>query len=125
MSDRRFFFQAGEGIRGWSVTGVQTCALPISVGFWLPETAVDRESLDVIAAAGIAFTVLAPHQVSRAPQHGLPAKIQLDGGRSIAVFAYDGGLSHEVAFGGLQTDPNRWTDALNGTRAGAIAAIAV
>ena len=40
------------------------------VGFWLPETAVDRESLDVIAAAGIAFTVLAPHQVSRAPQHG-------------------------------------------------------
>ena len=95
------------------------------VGFWLPETAVDRESLDVIAAAGIAFTVLAPHQVSRAPQHGLPAKIELDGGRSIAVFAYDGGLSHEVAFGGLQTDPNRWTDALNGTPAGAIAAIAV
>src|SRR5438093_2373157 len=25
-----FFFQAGDGIRGWSVTGVQTCALPIS-----------------------------------------------------------------------------------------------
>ena len=40
------------------------------VGFWLPETAVDRESLDVIAAAGIAFTVLAPHQVSRVPERG-------------------------------------------------------
>ena len=25
-----FFFQAEDGIRGWSVTGVQTCALPIS-----------------------------------------------------------------------------------------------
>src|SRR5438046_10730898 len=25
-----FFFQAEEGIRYWSVTGVQTCALPIS-----------------------------------------------------------------------------------------------
>ena len=27
-----FFFQAEDGIRDWSVTGVQTCALPI----WLP-----------------------------------------------------------------------------------------
>ena len=24
-----FFFQAEDGIRDWSVTGVQTCALPI------------------------------------------------------------------------------------------------
>src|SRR5262249_59199539 len=28
-----FFFQAEDGIRDWSVTGVQTCALPISVDF--------------------------------------------------------------------------------------------
>src|SRR5437016_9521102 len=27
-----FFFQAEDGIRDWSVTGVQTCALPISLG---------------------------------------------------------------------------------------------
>src|SRR5437016_8651692 len=27
---RCFFFQAEDGIRDWSVTGVQTCALPIS-----------------------------------------------------------------------------------------------
>src|SRR5258706_7470444 len=26
-----FFFQAEDGIRYWSVTGVQTCALPISM----------------------------------------------------------------------------------------------
>ena len=26
-----FFFQAEDGIRDWSVTGVQTCALPISI----------------------------------------------------------------------------------------------
>ena len=26
-----FFFQAEDGIRDWSVTGVQTCALPISL----------------------------------------------------------------------------------------------
>src|SRR5438046_8333540 len=34
VSDMRvflfFFFQAEDGIRDWSVTGVQTCALPIS-----------------------------------------------------------------------------------------------
>jgi alpha-amylase/alpha-mannosidase (GH57 family) len=94
-------------------------------GFWLPETAVDRETLDVIAAAGIAFTVLAPHQVSRRPARGLPVTIALDHARSIAVFAYDGALSHEVAFGGLTTDPNRWADTLNRTPPDAIAAIAV
>src|SRR5258706_11268351 len=29
--DAFFFFQAEDGIRDWSVTGVQTCALPISL----------------------------------------------------------------------------------------------
>src|SRR5438093_12048057 len=28
-----FFFQAEDGIRDWSVTGVQTCALPISINY--------------------------------------------------------------------------------------------
>src|SRR6476619_7512819 len=30
MADDFFFFQAEDGILYWSVTGVQTCALPIS-----------------------------------------------------------------------------------------------
>src|SRR5437016_9795721 len=30
VSSDFFFFQAEDGIRDWSVTGVQTCALPIS-----------------------------------------------------------------------------------------------
>src|SRR5699024_12185645 len=36
-----FFFQAEDGIRDRNVTGVQTCALPISgyVGFWSFESA--------------------------------------------------------------------------------------
>src|SRR6267143_3573439 len=29
-----FFFQAEDGIRGGTVTGVQTCALPISLAQW-------------------------------------------------------------------------------------------
>src|SRR5437016_7883875 len=31
-----FFFQAEDGIRDWSVTGVQTCALPICTDGQLP-----------------------------------------------------------------------------------------
>ena len=95
------------------------------VGFWLPETAVDSETLDVLAAEGIQFTVLAPHQVSKPPERGLPARIELGNGRSIAVFVYDGGLSHDVAFGGLTTNADRWTQALERTPRGTITSIAV
>src|SRR5438046_4708490 len=37
-----FFFQAEDGIRDWSVTGVQTCALPIYI--WVP-LALDPQKL--------------------------------------------------------------------------------
>src|SRR2546430_8342421 len=33
-----FFFQAEDGIRDLTVTGVQTCALPISYGLWNNDT---------------------------------------------------------------------------------------
>ncbi len=94
-------------------------------GFWLPETAVDHETLDVLATEGIAFTVLAPHQVSRVPANGRPARIALENDRSIAAFVYDGALSHDVAFGALLSDPDRWTAKLTSTPTGAISSIAV
>src|SRR2546428_7351569 len=34
-------------------------------GMWLPETAADDESLEVLAEAGVKFTILAPHQAWR------------------------------------------------------------
>src|SRR5438046_6197202 len=51
-----FFFQAEDGIRDWSVTGVQTCALPISreleelnrIGMALSETRDVELLLDLI-----------------------------------------------------------------------------
>jgi alpha-amylase/alpha-mannosidase (GH57 family) len=94
-------------------------------GFWLPETAVDLETLDVLAAEGIAFTVLAPHQIARPPANGRAARVTLNEGRSIAVFAYDGAASHDVAFGPMLRDPDRWTGALKSTPQGSIKAIAV
>ncbi|UCG75385.1 MAG: DUF3536 domain-containing protein [Gemmatimonadota bacterium] len=80
-------------------------------GMWLPEAAVDDETLDVLAQEGVAFTVLAPRQVERAPEGGLPGLYRTRaGGREIALFVYDGGLSHDVAFGGLLQDAHAWAD---------------
>ncbi|HKW42004.1 MAG TPA: DUF3536 domain-containing protein [Gemmatimonadales bacterium] len=77
-------------------------------GMWLPETAVDRETLEVLAAEGIRFTILAPHQVERVPAGGRPGCYRAADGRRIAVFLYDGPLSHDVAFGPLVRDPAAW-----------------
>lgn len=77
-------------------------------GMWLPETAVDTETLEVLAAEGILFTVLGPGQVKQAPPDGLPGRVHLPSGAEIAVFVYDGGLSHDVAFGGLLRDGHAW-----------------
>src|SRR5205807_7209668 len=40
-----FFFQAEDGIRDYKVTGVQTCALPISLFFVLLRLGNDRRVL--------------------------------------------------------------------------------
>src|SRR5437899_13068758 len=77
---------------------------------WLPETAVDDETLDVLAAEGIRFTILAPHQVERAPGDGLPGWYRTSGGRRIAVFIYAGAISHAVAFGPLVRDAAAWVE---------------
>ena len=78
-------------------------------GMWLPETAVDEETLDVLAAEGIRFTVLAPHQVAGAPAGGLPGRFRTSGGRSITLVPYDAGLAQGVAFGDSLRDPGAWS----------------
>jgi alpha-amylase/alpha-mannosidase (GH57 family) len=88
-------------------------------GMWLPETAVDEETLDVLAAEGMRFTVLAPHQVTNAPSDGSPGLFRTSGGRSIALFVYDGPISHDVAFGGLLKDAGAWARRLTEREPGA------
>jgi alpha-amylase/alpha-mannosidase (GH57 family) len=85
-------------------------------GMWLPETAVDVETLDIVAESGIKFTVLAPRQAWRARRIGTgkwkdvrggridPSRaylIRLPSGRTINLFFYDGPISHAVAFENL------------------------
>ncbi|MBI5642209.1 MAG: DUF3536 domain-containing protein [Deltaproteobacteria bacterium] len=86
-------------------------------GMWLPETAADTETLDLIAEEGIKFTILAPRQAKRVKKlakgmrwkdvdeggvdPGVPYTMSLPSGRTIAIFFYFGDIAHEVSFGGL------------------------
>jgi hypothetical protein len=81
-------------------------------GLWLPETAVDNESLEVLAEAGVQFTVLAPHQAHRVRPLDAEAWEDVSGGidpsrayrwrgprgLSLALFFYDGPISRAIAF---------------------------
>ncbi len=78
------------------------------VGMWLPETAVDDETLDVLAAEGIRFTIVAPYQVRKAPPLGLPGRYTTANGRDITLCVYNGDMSHGIAFGGVLSDAMRW-----------------
>jgi len=98
-------------------------------GMWLPETAVDLPTLEELAAVGIAFTILAPHQAVRTRRIGdadwkdvrpsavdptMPYRVALPSGASIAVFFYDGPISRAVAFEKLLATGERFAERLSG-----------
>jgi hypothetical protein len=96
-------------------------------GMWLPETAADDETLDVLAEAGVGFTVLAPHQVREVeggglPPAGRPGVVTTASGRTLAVFGYDEAIAHEVAFGGLLRDGRGWATRMRAAAAAAVKA---
>ncbi|MGI8770536.1 MAG: DUF3536 domain-containing protein [Acidobacteriaceae bacterium] len=110
-------------------------------GMWLAETAVDTETLDLLALHGIRFTLLAPHQCARIrplerrkrprnnseplPQHWTetpdasvdtthPYLVHTGEGRSITVFFYNGPLSRAIAFEGLLNSGDAFAQRLRG-----------
>jgi alpha-amylase/alpha-mannosidase (GH57 family) len=106
-------------------------------GMWLPETAVDLETLDLLAAEGIRFTILAPHQAGAVTIPGGDGatgldtvwqeikeatdldtsrayRVRLGSERQIAVFFYDGSVSGAVAFAGLLEEPDLFVERLIG-----------
>jgi alpha-amylase/alpha-mannosidase (GH57 family) len=91
-------------------------------GMWLPETAANTATLEALAANGIKFTVLAPHQCKRirplkpedkkgdanwtaTPDATVdtthPYLVRFASGSSIAVFFYNGPASRAIAFESL------------------------
>lgn len=97
-------------------------------GMWLAETAVDTESLELLANHGIKFTVLAPRQAKAFRKVGEPQWTSaekgidtrrpylypLPSGKSIVLFFYDGDISQGVAFDGLLNDGRKLADRLLG-----------
>jgi alpha-amylase/alpha-mannosidase (GH57 family) len=81
-------------------------------GFWLPETAADSATLEVLAEEGLRFTILSPYQARRVRPPGgdwldassarfdptRPYRVRV-GHREIAVFFYDGHIARDLAFG--------------------------
>ena len=98
-------------------------------GMWLPETAVDLETLDILAQHGIKYTVLSPYQAWRIRPVGarnwrdtsggrvdpsVAYRVRLRYGRWINVFFYDGPISRGVAFEGLLASGEKFADRLLG-----------
>ncbi len=69
-----------------------------SAGMWLPEMAVDFETLDVLAEQAIEWTILTESQVEGKPAGSGPFWIEIPGGRRIKAFVRDESLSNEIAF---------------------------
>lgn len=85
-------------------------------GMWLPETAVDTETLEVLAENGIKFTILAQHQAAKVRKIGDEKWTDVDGskidprraylcrlpsGKTIALFFIDKMIANDMAFGRL------------------------
>lgn len=67
-------------------------------GIWLPEMAVDIETLEVLAEQGIEWTILTESQVKGKPAGAGPYWVDLPGGKRIKVFVRDEYLSNDIAF---------------------------
>ena len=96
-------------------------------GMWLPETAVDLETLDIMSEMGLVFAVLDSHQAGRFTGPGIhgwrdvgggidtriPYYVRLPSGRRISIFFYNGAISKAVSFGDLLQDGKRLENVLS------------
>jgi hypothetical protein len=95
-------------------------------GLWLPETAVDQETLECAARQGVRFVILAPHQAQRVRAEGgsafrpvspveldtrRPWSCPLPGGRSMACFFFDRALFEGICREGFAERPARLLEA--------------
>ncbi|MEJ0029753.1 MAG: DUF3536 domain-containing protein [Bacteroidota bacterium] len=96
-------------------------------GMWLAETAVDTESLEILAKHDVKFTILAPRQAKAIRRIGEEDwtevnegtvdprnayRVNLPSGTSIDVFFYNGSISQGIAFNGLLNDGRRFAQSL-------------
>ncbi|MBX7125644.1 MAG: DUF3536 domain-containing protein [Cyclobacteriaceae bacterium] len=97
-------------------------------GMWLAETAVDTETLEVLAANEINFTVLAPRQAMEVRKIGdtnwqpvndhtvntlKSYRCNLPSGKHVDLFFYNGDIAQGVAFNGLLNDGRNFAERLS------------
>jgi alpha-amylase/alpha-mannosidase (GH57 family) len=100
-----------------------------SEGMWLPETAADTDTLEVLAAQGVKFTILSPYQARCVRPNGheawqrvegghvdptRPYLVRLPSGKTITVFFYDGPIAKAFAFEGGLASPEELLRRLEG-----------
>ncbi len=118
----------------WGIKDFETRFKRMPEGMWLPETAVDVETLEVLASNGVKFTILSPHQASRVRRTGekewtdvsggkidprRPYLCTLPSGRSISLFFFDKPVASESAFGNLLSSGEGFAKGLIGAFEGA------
>ncbi len=85
-------------------------------GMWLPECAVDGDTLEALARAGIKYTILASDQGRFSGDEIAPAEAGpfewRRGDLSIAVFRFERELSGQISFSDLLADGGRLADRL-------------
>ena len=99
---------------------------------WIPEAACNDAVLAALAESGLKYAVLAPTQVLRVRPIGTQAWTDVsssgldprrpylwtapgsEGKKSLALFFYDGGLSHAVAFEKVMVNAKGWADRILG-----------
>lgn len=100
----------------WGIVDFKARFERLPEGMWLPETAVDIETLEVLAENNIKFTILSPHQAAKTRKIGEDdwvdvsnEKIEprrayickLPSAKSINLFFYDKRTAIDIAFGSL------------------------
>ena len=113
----------------WAVADFESRFHRPPEGLWLSEAAVDTPTLSVLADYGVKYTILAPRQARAVSDVSggnwrqvaewevdirEPYRVDLPGGKSIAVFFYNGPISQAVAFEGLLADGERFWNRLSG-----------
>ncbi|WKN30759.1 DUF3536 domain-containing protein [Porifericola rhodea] len=98
-------------------------------GMWLSETAVNTDTLEMLAKHNIKFTILSPYQAKSVRKKGdtqwkdvmggkvdprRPYLCKLPSGKSISLFFYDGPVSQGIAFEGLLNNGKVFSDRLIG-----------
>ncbi len=83
----------------WGIADFEHRFGHMPLGMWLPETAVDEETLQILADNKIQFTILAPWQAdANLLDTSQPYLVPLKNNKSITAFFYDQDLSTRISF---------------------------